>query len=719
VSAPSDQVTAFSDVLVVELGERVGAGACGSLLAQLGANVVFVEPSEVVPQLKWINRGVMSAGKRSVVITNNDKEFLRQMLECADVVLLSSDVTCIPKWQRSDTQIVCDLTAVGNTGPLRGQPFSDALVQALSGVSDTTGHPEGPPAFVGLPILEFSAGVYAAAAVVAALRVCRQRGCGQDIDIALFDCAISALATFLPFPISGKSVSRSGNKHSLASPWNAYCAADGWVLICTATDEQWARLCKSIGQTQLIHEDGYSTNPQRVTNTKKVDAVVENWTKSRNVAECIECLSAIGIACGPILTVPQLQTHENLIHREMIVRLRNEENGIDQWLPGSPLRASKTPGRSPTRIPARDSGRAELEALLGSWVKRQGKKMASDWRAAGAFADLRVVEIGQYTTAPLVSRQFAALGAEVIKLEPPGGEGSRHWPPHQGGQGYFFTFSNSDKRSITLDLRNKNDKLLFRSLLKSTDVLVENLKPGSLEKLGFNEAELQRINPRLVYCAISGFGLKSIYPGRPAFDTVVQAMCGFMDLTRVGGMPMKSGISAADIMGGEIALLAIMAAIFYRDSSNQGQSIDISMQDAGVWATQLEWQPSNDLLCTVIRECKDGYAALNGDTKTLRQFLIEQGLDENNSRASGLTREELVKRAGHSRLIGAPVNNVCEILTHQQVMDRQLILYKESPDELRWPLLNSPLRLSLTPPSVLRPIGRLGEANEDILFPHL
>lgn len=248
MSAPADQVTAFSDVLVVELGERIGTGACGSLLAQLGADVVFVEQGEVVPQLKWINRAVMAAGKRSVVITNYDDEFLRQMLECADVVLLSSDVTHIPKWQRTETQIVCDLTAVGNSGPLRGQPFSDALVQSLSGVADTTGDPAGPPAIVGLPILEFSAGVYAAAAVVTALRVCRQRGRGQDIDIALFDCAVSALATFLPFPVSGKSVSRSGNKHSLASPWNAYCAADGWVLICTATDEQWARLCKSIGQ---------------------------------------------------------------------------------------------------------------------------------------------------------------------------------------------------------------------------------------------------------------------------------------------------------------------------------------------------------------------------------------------------------------------------------------------------------------------------------------
>ncbi len=303
----------------------------------------------------------------------------------------------------------------------------------------------------------------------------------------------------------------------------------------------------------------------------------------------------------------------------------------------------------------------------------------------------------------------------MIKLEPPGGEGSRNWPPHQGDQGYFFTFSNSDKRSISLDLRDEADKVKFKALLKTADVLVENLKPGALAKLGFDWESLKRINRKLIYCAISGFGIKSTYPGRPAFDTVVQAMCGFMDLTRANDVPTKSGISAADIMGGEIALLSILAAITYRDRGGAGQSIDISMQDAGVWATQMEWNSASVQSSTFIVKCRDGYVALDNSSEGVQ--LLINSLDAGNTEPSvKLKTAELIEQASALRVLGVPINNVDVLLKHPQVQERQLILYGEKNGH-RWPLLNSPLRLLLTPPKVRIPIGMLGEANNEILGP--
>ena len=712
----TETTAALTDVLIVEIGERVGAGACGSLLVQLGADVVLVEPAHASSRWKWRNRAAMAVGKRSIRMAGDDDQLLRALLERADVVLLSSDVTGVPAWQRRARQIVCDVTAFGNSGPLRGLPYTDALVQAISGVADTTGEPAGPPTLVGWPVLEFSAGIYAASGVIAGLRVRARSGLGQDLDVALFDCAVSMLATFLPFPISGKAVTRAGNKHSLASPWNAYRAADGWILICTATDDQWGRLCKAIGQPQRVRQDGYATNSERVANASRVDAAVEEWTRDRTVEECLKSLGETGIACGPILTVSQLYTHDNLLHRQMIVRARDEATGHEVPLPGSPLKAAKTPGRTTLFIPAPDGDRAALAAMLSRprAADPDGTR-ATHEAGAGPYAGLRVVEIGQYTTAPLVARQLAALGAEVIKVEPPGGEGSRQWPPHQGEQGYFFTFSNSDKRSVVLDLRNAEDNLRFRALLQTADVLVENLKSGALARLGLDAAQLARINPGLVYCAISGFGLDSKYPGRPAFDTVVQAMCGFMDLTRANGTPMKSGISAADIMGGELALLAIAAALAYRDRSGVGQGIDISMQDAGVWATQMEWQPSPAGARSAIVACNDGYLAVDGDAERLAQWLSEHGRDPRGGVKGTISREELSASAKRACLITAPVQTVQDVLNHPQVAARQLVIYGTSEDGLEWPLLNSPLRLSRTPPAVRRPIGKLGEANDEIL----
>jgi crotonobetainyl-CoA:carnitine CoA-transferase CaiB-like acyl-CoA transferase len=204
---------------------------------------------------------------------------------------------------------------------------------------------------------------------------------------------------------------------------------------------------------------------------------------------------------------------------------------------------------------------------------------------AGPLAGVKVIEIGQYTTAPLVGKHLAALGAQVVKIEPPDGEVARAWTPGQGGTSYFFALNNTDKQTLALDLKHEKDRAYLRTLLADADVLVENLRPGALAKLGFDRTALAEINPRLIYCSISGFGMESAYPSRPAFDTVIQAMGGLMDLTRSDGVPVKFGASGADILGGQAALLAIVASLASR-AGGAGTFIEISMQDFSRRATR-------------------------------------------------------------------------------------------------------------------------------------
>lgn len=719
MSSPSRAAqAALPQLLVAEHGERVGVAACGSLLAQLGADVALIEPRRARAVHKWRSRAVTAAGKRSVVIdpdTPEDARFLERTLHHADIVLLSSDASPLAAREWRPDQIVCDITAFGSGGPLAGRACSDALVQAMSGIADTTGSPGGAPTPAGFPILEFCAGIYAAAAVIAALRVRRLQQRGQRIDIALFDCAVSTLSTFLPFHMVGKPVTRAGNRHSLAAPWNAYRAADGWVLICTATDEQWQRLCAAMQRPGLARTAGYATNAERLERREEVDALVQRWVSGQTVRACIECLAAIDVACGPIVTIAELAREQNLVHRGMIRSLHDPLTGRETALPGSPLRAARTPGKMPERIPRPDEDRGYIAALCGDAIAKHGVPAAA--RAGSPpLAGLRVIEIGQFTTAPLVARQLGALGADVLKVEPPGGEGSRKWPPNQGDQGYFFTLSNSDKRSLMLDLREARDTALFRALLKTADVLVENLKPGSLARLGFDAGGLAAINPRLVYCSISGFGADSVYPGRPAFDTVVQAMSGFMDLTRVDGAPTKAGISAADIVGGEFGLLAILAALEHRDRAGHGQWLDISMQDAAAWVTQIAWDGTVPAHGVTAVPCADGFAFVEGDAARIAARLAGRDvrLDAGLAGARAFTRASLAALAREAGIAAAAVLTISEVAGSEQVAARQLLLQKNGKDGRIWPLLNSPLRLEATPPLVARPIGELGEANREI-----
>lgn len=685
--------------MVVELGDRVGAAVCGTLLAQLGADVVLVEPN--IPaegDNKWRNRAVVAAGKRSLVAEGHDDEVLIAALEKADVVLLSSDVSPPPEWSRGKRQIVCDITACGASGPLSNRSYSDRLVQALTGVADTTGNSSGLPTVIGFDALEFSAGIYAASAVLVALRARRRSGIGQDIEVALFDCGVTALTSFLPLAIVGKHALRAGNAHSLTAPWNAYNAADGWILICTATDEQWKRLKLMIG----FEAPGLDTNLERVSRVQEVDAMVQAWVARLTVKEAQDQLDRIRIPCGPILTVEQVAAQENLIHRGMIGRRVDPLTGRNMLIPGSAFKASLSPGKAAAHIPAPNEDRQYMKAALDGW-RRDDAGHESDADSSKPLAGIRVLEIGQFTAAPLAARQLGALGAEVIKIEPPGGEGSRKWGPGQGGLGYFFMFNNNDKDGMVLDLAKNQDRKTLLELLKGADILVENLKPGAIEKFGFDVNFLKKTNPRLIYCAVSGFGRESIYPGRPAFDTVLQAMCGVMDLTRSGGTPMKTGISIADVLGGEYALFAILAALEFRERTGVGQFIDLAMQEVVAWATQMEWgRPARRDGLAIVR-CDDGYVAVEGPHDDLASWMKSQEADTGHRNVS-LDRKAMMEAAERAGLRSVPVCSVNEVLASPHAIARGVIVQRPDTQGLSWPLLGSPMRLSLTPAEINRPI---------------
>lgn len=693
---------ALAGVIVIELGERRAASACGLLLAQAGATVIVVEPEDAAPRDKWKSRATLLAGKRSLVRRDgnvDDERLVDQALRGADVVLLSSDVDApfaAEAMRRVEGRgIVCDITAFGPDAPPERRGWPEKLIQAYAGVADVTGPADAPPTLGEVAALEFHAAIYAAAGVVAALAVRDRDGTGQRVDISIYECGVNSLATYLPLHYGGKPTRRAGNRHPMAAPWNAFRASDGWVLMCSAKDEHWVRLCDIMGTPELAREGDLVKLVDRIAHVDAVDAAVNAWTGTMSVEDCVARLSAGDIASGPITEVRQFEHDANIAHRRMARRLLDPASGRDALVAGTPLKASRTGGVAPGAAPLP----GEAHDFVRSLVER-GPPQATG-KARLPCEGLRVIEIGQYTTAPLCARQLFSLGAEVIKVEPLDGEASRAWPPHQSGTGYFFAMSNSGKRSVSLDLREAGDRAIFRGLLEQSDVLVENMKPGSLSRLGFSPGELEAINPRLVYCGISGFGADSMHPGRPAFDTVVQAMSGLMDLTRVEGVPMKLGISAGDITGGILALFSILVMLAARERTGLGQGVDLAMQDAAVWMTQTNWNGEAPDPCVLI-EARDGHVAVEAGRAAVDAALAGTGV---------LSRAQTVALLARAGLRAAPVRSVAEIAEDPDTVSQGLIRWREL-DGLRWPLLGSPVRLSATPPVVGRPIGPLGEGRD-------
>src|SRR5213596_1770224 len=185
---------------------------------------------------------------------------------------------------------------------------------------------------------------------------------------------------------------------------------------------------------------------------------------------------------------------------------------------------------------------------------------------------------------------LADMGAEVIKIEEPGkGDDTRSWPPFVSGEATYFMSVNRNKKSVTFNLKSPAARTLFLALVKKSDVLLENFRTGTMEKLGLGYATLSKLNPKLIYCAMSGFGESGPESHRPGYDLIVQGESGVMDLTGFAdGPPVKVGNSIADLVSGMAAAHGVVLALLARARTRRGQKVEISMLD--VMASLLTYQ---------------------------------------------------------------------------------------------------------------------------------
>ena len=691
-------------LVVVEIGTRLAAAACGSLMADLGADVVLVE-DRAEPRR---DRALAAAGKRSLAVdprNTADRALVMNLVDAADVVLVSSDLGGLDAeiWNRprSEGLIVCDFTAYGHSGPLAGTGHSEALVQALAAVADTTGRPDGLPTFTGAPLLDMETAVYGLAAILAAVLVRRRTGAGQRIDMALYDVGVNALLTFIPLVLVDKPATRAGNRHPALATWNAFRAQDGWVLICGPTNEQWRKLCVVMDRPALVDMPAFRTPASRVDNVDLLDTHVGAWVSGLTASRCIELVSAQGIPCSAILPLDGIASEPNLVHRSMVLKAADPVGGQSLLLPGNPIRVTGARRETTKAIPLPDSGRA--------WCTERARGASPD--AARIDGDphlqtrpldgLRVVEIGMNTVAPLACRQLGALGADVIKVEPPTGDTNRiNAPLRADGEAYVYALRNTDKRGIVLDLKLPADRDTLWKLLGTADVVMENLKPGSLVKLGFGADAVRQRFPAIVYCSVNGFGYDSVYPGRPALDTVIQGMSGVMATTPVDGVPTKSGISISDQLGGQFGLAGILAALLARETTGTGVHLDIAMQDCSAWATQARWNDGAHRLPSVV-PASDGLVAIEGDASLLAD-------------SHGASASEVVEAANSLGLDAAPILSVKDVMAHPQTAARGLLKIVPTADDDEWLALGSPLKLLSTPAEVRSAMPRLGFVHPEL-----
>jgi glutaryl-CoA transferase len=378
------------------------------------------------------------------------------------------------------------------------------------------------------------------------------------------------------------------------------------------------------------------------------------------------------------------------------------------------------------------------------------------------LAGIRVIELARVLAGPWAGQMLADLGADVIKVEnPDGGDDTRHWgPPFVEGKdgenlsAAYYHSTNRGKRSITADLKTEGGQALVRRLAMTSDVLIENFKLGGLVKYGLDYESLRKINAKLVYCSITGFGQTGPYAELAGYDYIVQGMSGFMSITgEPDGQPMKAGVAIADVFTGIYAVAAIEAALIHALKTGEGQLVDMALLD--VQSAVLANQNMNYLISGKAPErlgnahpnispyevipVSDGFLILaignDGQFRRLCSLLGIEAIASDERYATNKARvanridvrrivstetlkwprAELLRLCEQNAVPAGAINTIEEMFADPQIVARGLRIDLEDAAGTSIPGVRTPVVLSETPLRYERPSPRLGEHQEEVL----
>ncbi|HEX6989532.1 MAG TPA: CoA transferase [Bacillota bacterium] len=374
---------------------------------------------------------------------------------------------------------------------------------------------------------------------------------------------------------------------------------------------------------------------------------------------------------------------------------------------------------------------------------------------SGPLRGIRVIEFCQVMAGPFCGQMLADLGADVIKVEKPAGDDTRRMgPPFVAGEAAAFLAVNRNKRSVVLDVKRPEGREVMERLVASADVFIENLRPGTCDRLGLGYERLSSINPRLVYCSISGFGQTGPYRDRGGFDLVAQAMSGLMSVTGpTDGALVKVGVPVTDLTAGLLGAYGVVAALLERAASGRGQHVDTSLLEAGIAYTV--WESASYFATGEVPQptgtahrltapyqafpTRDGHVIVGGANQAnweriCRALERPDLVDDERFRTPAdrmRNREELValleeifrarttgewlERLAREGVPSGPVYDLAQVYADPHVEAREMVVSRSHPVAGDVRMIGVPVKLSRTPGAVHRPAPMLGEHTAEVL----
>ncbi|MCP5029700.1 MAG: hypothetical protein GY929_25800 [Actinomycetia bacterium] len=563
-------------VRVLELAERVAGPSAASYLADLGADVVKVEcragdPGRARPDFAAWNRS-----KRVVVADPHDPQSTAALVELAgevDVVVvdevwllrLEAAGVDLDEATRGEA-VICRLVATSAAGMGSLPADEDAIAAATGLMSGQPGHHDGPSRYV-FPVLGVFSGMLAALGAAAGL-LSDARGGGVRnpwVPLAGVGAFLQGLVgASQRRPSEARSAVRVPTPLGLNQTYRCYQASDGWLCVTCTNPDFYARFCLSLGLEELVVDERFRYAPWGVSLRDQPiqEAAISPRIASRTVAEWMAVFEEFDVPAQPV------QSLEEFLASDIVGR-----NGL--LIPAADSRLPRFPatidGWTQTKLdpPPQYDARLELSEL--EWERREpgasgehGPLAGRPAHSRGPLDGMMVADFGSYLAAPLCSTLLADLGADVIKVEPPEGEGLR-------SSGLSCISINRGKRGLAVDLRHPDGRNVVDALLERADVVLTAFRPGVSERLGLDYERLIELNPGAVAVNIEGYGDVPRVADRPSFDPLIQALSGQMHLQGASaGKPVCFTVSLNDFGAGFVAALSVVTLLRRRQLTGDG-----------------------------------------------------------------------------------------------------------------------------------------------------
>ncbi|MED2974173.1 CoA transferase [Fictibacillus sp. B-59209] len=374
-----------------------------------------------------------------------------------------------------------------------------------------------------------------------------------------------------------------------------------------------------------------------------------------------------------------------------------------------------------------------------------------------ALEGIKIIDLSRVLAGPFCTMILGDLGAEIIKIEHhESGDETRSWgPPFTSGESAYYLCANRNKQSITLNLKSEKGKEIFTKLVSSGDVVVQNFKTGTLDKMNLGYEQLKASNPKLIMASITGFGLNGPYKDLPGYDYIIQAMSGLMSITgETEGSPVKVGVAIADVLTGLYTCIGILTALYHRERTGEGQEIDISLMDcqvsslinvasnylcSGVDPVRMGNQHPNIVPYQVF-PAKDGelVVAVGNDNQfrrftkilerpdlaNMKEFSTNEARIHNKKQLITIceellmmkTRKEWKEQFDREGIPSGPINTIKEMFENPQVKERDMVIEMDHPTIENLRLTGSPLKLSKTPVTMRKYPPLYGEHTDSVLL---